>query len=1513
MGKSGAPVTYYLDNVWPIFWFCATLPFRLFVLTWFGLAVLAQTLLTTSLVLLSVGPISVFLIAGGSLTMSMQADQQKFYDAAGDLGEAIEDVANTLIDLVQVLLDCKESLVQLWNDVWRFIAAIIHLVYEALDDIFNFGLPQDLFYWARSAARLEAELRKEAELAELERLTDLFETEISNRTRTIEPDKRAAYLDMMRRRMHRMARAQVIGKNTVEASLRILNLPQVLCNVLDSIFEFLIELLDIIDDFVLGLLDALLSVFDVFTGDFEESFLVSFVKYILVAVLQEIPFTGCFVNPDDLPGKTVEEIGDLIIAQVAQRLVSCLCGYRYKNAIGILPMLATNPGGDDVPSNIGAAIVGCFCFIPGVTITADSDPIDLIIRCTGIDKLIAAFEGFVDLLRSVYEPAIEWLKKVVNETIDWVEDLIDKVGGLLRQQQAIIEDRMANGGARSARSLQMLEGTKVTIEDLLVQLEGLKGRVRAVRDMEKPLLFRILDGEIDSRSFSDVFAAELRQQMTNATYVGTMETHAWTRLARETMRPNMQAFAGALLRIRQGALNMTETLRDDPMDERVKRAFRQAIEDLPDSSPVRRAQAYFEEAYGPENRQYVTRLVDVLRNGTRLAGWALRASPKSREVYERLRAEVDMKGAVRSVFTLGRASRERRMARAAADPEADPVEAGCGCSRSRRQLETFGKTVVHSLINPENVPRTIELLEQKYGTVGKRDPAMQAGLRNAMEKLPHGFQRAGGSEPLRAVLQRYGLEDSDLDRLHAEALERNEARGKRQAAREAEVFSVATYAGQAWDTYRNQITAALQYEADPEAMPGQRVIVVSLAIAGGGAAALISVGGFAIGAGLTVLGTLLVGLLVPLLLVVVLFLFTVLQFVIHAGTGIISNTFRADGDPGSFDIVTPILLVVVDLVAASFTNGYVLSDLQSAIGDIGDIALDDLQYTGAFVIRDFLCAIPIKIPPYTCPRYPLVDEDGRPTESIPDWLFDAVLFFPQDEPCFHSGWCGGGDCVCPGNPSRLGTPSAPCQTIGFCNGWPLIRPRIGIENLEVNVDLQPECENVFRIDLQRLRYFEDPDFIELGFSWGWLTSAGFRNFIGEVFNVGYELVRFLTVRLFIGMYVKWSGAFAGVAGALWFIPAFPLQIIAYVTVLGNTLSGPLRDVGVFVLRTATENQGLPLIGGLLGELTYWGRFDNWQDHPPFGEASNAQWLCLVGNAPSLAIFSGVLLAALGLVVGFLLGGGIVWLFFVFFDVLLFPVNLAILILRIQYANVKLARRKILLNSWLRTKPAASTLAASPAKAAGGFGGRKACIRESAHTERGGWWLGRHPHAGASFEDVEAHGLRQPLERVGLAKRLAGVPHVEIGGLRVARLAPDDDGPRRVDPGAQPPMPLEVAGAFVRDVGLATLATVRAMGTVYSPSGLRRVWRHGPLRTMGMYEGPKAEAAAPVASRYVVFDHLVPEAHYPEFPLALYLHDPYGAPLLEDPDVAVFSPDLAPRYVPADEHTASYRHVVRGTL
>ena len=218
-GPSNA-LSYKMATVSVMFWFLVTLPWRMVKYAFWAFVIFLRSVVYLLTVLASVGTLSLILFFAGVLLLPSQASQNQFQGVVEDLGEKIVDIANDVVDFFIVVLDCKEILVETWNTIWRFIAAIIHLVFEALDDVIGFGLDDEIFGWAYRSIRLERELRREEVLKELDDITTYYETNLSNMTRNVAPENRGVFLSMMQRKMHKMAKAHVMGRGLKETSTR---------------------------------------------------------------------------------------------------------------------------------------------------------------------------------------------------------------------------------------------------------------------------------------------------------------------------------------------------------------------------------------------------------------------------------------------------------------------------------------------------------------------------------------------------------------------------------------------------------------------------------------------------------------------------------------------------------------------------------------------------------------------------------------------------------------------------------------------------------------------------------------------------------------------------------------------------------------------------------------------------------------------------------------------------------------------------------------------------------------------------------------------------------------------------------------------------------------------------------------------------------------------------------------------------------------------------------------------
>ena len=1324
--------------IWRLALFIALQPWRIVWLALYSMLVFLRNIAWNIGPMLPVYFLVLILLGLSAATYPITANQEPILEFLVQTTKNIETAWNTVAAILRQILDCKEIVVELWNTWMNLIASILKRVFNAVNNVLGLGLPP-LFDWAERSYLLERDLERLEKQHVLRRTIDEYMATANATLAQIDPRYHHHYLSAMQTRILRTA-----ARRAGIPSQRIAILPDELCEVLQEMFSFIIGLLDIFSDYFLFFLDLLLSFFDIVNGDFTQSFLFVLVQTLIIEVLQQLPFTDCFIDPDALDSGDLGDIADAFRAQVAQRLLSCLCPWRYKNPIGFPPFLSPTSGGDDVPSNPGVAIFGCLCFNPTISLTTNTSIEDLFIKCLGIDVLINQFQNFLNTLQNTFQPLYNWLVGVYYSLLS------------------------AFNGLRAAFN---------DLKRLFDRLDDLLPRRRDLADPERAALdesVRQLDeAESDLRrlNLAFEFQRELHKQFTNQTYVQEMYERPGMRQLQTVVGLAFKAHANGE-RIRRAVVEDAPGL------------FARVLDKLPDSDAFKQFYKRLEEKRGAGRAEHV----QAFRRGLEQILGVVRGHFRARFARAELDArmdEIDMEPFVRSVFALsGRGDRLR----------APP---------GLRSLDAAGTILIGSMFGPASLQRAVRRLEERYGD----DPAARDGVR-------YGARLAHRRDGMEDVLRRYNLTEADIREVHREV--KAELKEVRETNRRdmALLADIRNYAAAEFHQYVDGVHYAY-YDYSAAHMTG-RVVVVAIALVGGAAATAVTVAGFAVGAALTALGTLLVGLLAPLLLFAVVFFQYTLSLVSHIASGIIINALPTSSDtPFMFDILTPYIQALQGPLRRSFFFGFTFSDVIDLALDFGEITGKHLEYVGAWTLAYSTGKWPLPLGKYIKARDPRVNEDAKMDESFLEYVIDGIFFCPQGDACLDDGDCGGADCVCPENPSRLGTerPARPCNTgLGVCRCWPFVQERIGVQDYQVDLNLDPPCDIAYEFDPSDVSIYLDPVFQEKGWSLAFVLTRNFWDFSLKFLRVGLSFVRFTVRRAVLGGFVKWNTVFVPLAGTLFFLPSGPLRLIAIVALAANTLTSTVRETALFFIDVFDQNKDLPIVGVVFEYLLTWMRFPNYATFPPFGEPAANDWICLVLNISSVFYILAILLLTLIIVSGLLLSGAVGLAVAVFVDLVLLPLNLVYFIVRSFVATSLMYNTGLLTRGRLRTQAGAerAPIYRYTAKPAGAAPGRLM--------------------------------VGSPLARAGV---LSTAGAVDAGG--VAFLCAGKRG--RGEP-------------WWRAAGYATLGLLLGAWR-WVTVGWRDAWRHGPLRVR-----PRGEGDA--ASTCVVYTADVPAEHRAGFPMDMYI-------------------------------------------
>lgn len=1163
----------------------------------------AKAILANFTLLLPLYILAFILFAGSFATYGIFANQDPIMETLVRITKTIGEAWNFIQSLVQPLLDCKEPLVQLYNRFWELLFSVLKRVFIAVDAVFGLNFPNPWDWAARSVSELEDTLERLRYEEELERVIDEWERSGRARIHEYNPTAHSAMLAMFRMRILKSA-AERAGKNKARIQL----IPAQLCQLIARTFNFIIGVLSIFSDYFLILLNTLIGAFNFLLGEFNENFLFLFVQTIIIEILRQIPFSECFVSNESLDSNSIVVVTQAIANQIARRLASCACALRYKNPLGIDPVLSPVPGGDDVPQNTFMAWAGCLCVNPRVSINGLSNVGEYIIKCTEIDRIIDEARRIKNELEGGIRTVVSGLETSVNFLETQWRNLEGEVRGLINEIE---------------RVRKLIPGQR----DVGPEFNPPDTRTRAA--------YRFLNA-VD-------FQTELTRQLFNQTYVDEMNARPGVRTA-QTM---------ASIAVHSARLFVSKA--QEASEQAPKTVMEVVMSKLPEEHTMRKFWAQLEERSGPERAEHVRAFHRGTDEFLRIAGPFLRGEMGYDEMTRAIDA-IDMESVVRAVDALN-GPKER-----AAAPSVI------------RSLDVAGTLVINSLGDEHNFKLSAQRLLHTYGNT----EAVVSGVRAVQWAL-------AGRPGYKDVMRMFNLTHEDVQRTHSEAREELFQKKAKNQERLKLVTSIKNYAVDNYARYVDNVYH--EYERHSGATMGTRVIVVGVFAVAGGLTATVTVAGFAVGAALGAIGTLLIGLVGPLLPFLILNLPYLLTVVSNIAVGVVISLLPDSPDkPRAFDFFGPFIDAIIGPITTSFFFGFQQSDIDNLVTDWSAITRDALEYLTAFTIAYATGKWPLPLGRYIKARDPLVDEDGRMDESILRYLLDAIVYCPHKRACFRDSDCGFSDCVCPDNPSRLGTlrPDAPCTAEGKCRCWPFIQERIGMQTLQYDLVLDPQCDVLYGYEPEDIKIWNIQAFAENGFTLRFLLNREFWVLVWRMLIVGLGGFRFTTRRAVLGGFIKWNAVVLPLAGSMFFLPAPILQFVALLTIATNTLSGPLQETALFFIDFFERNQNAPIIGAAFSEALTWLRFPNYMMFPPFGLPANNDWICLFLNLSAFLLLLGVLVVAIALATSFIIAGGVGLSLAAFADFFLIWLNLIYFIVRSIIVTAILNRDDMLSTPAMRT-------------------------------------------------------------------------------------------------------------------------------------------------------------------------------------------------------------------------------------
>lgn len=1289
MAKTPLSIVNGRVDWWVLWWFVATLPFRATVLFWYGLALVGRGLFYAAVVtvIMSSWIVTAAFVAGA--LMPATQSQGQFFQAGQTVATTLAGVWNDIVvSTYNNLADCVNILGFFWNSLVAFVQAIIATVAAEFGlDLFEFTLRGEIdeFKLAEVRAAVYARLKAAEDHREGVGGEDRLRYE-RNRARLVMKATRIA------RKMMEMGLVDGAQQPAeVQRRLTIVEIVQTLCDILEFVIGLFIALLDTFRDFVLLIIEVLLDIVVTVVVNWDDAeFVVVLAKVILTTLLELIDPGGCFTPIEDQPS----------------RLIACMCPHAYNSYL-------------DVSGNFINGVGGCIC--PGFNINGDllEDILRPCLRYPVLVQLLVVIEAILNgikaaiaFITSKYEALVD----LVGELSDVIDAVLSAIGIFLRSLEEDgdgIQEVDRGGGRLLVEVVRRADGAVVYSFETAAhnRTRSEEHRDRCYYALNQT---RLLMEEADVRMDQIHEFMRVNELRDEGERTARQELKRWWNEQLGARRESTyQSTVRGYERMREYARNAKGSLAAGVLFDSALRYFRSATNAR--LHPDLRARMDLDEASMAQDaacdegcrQDYV----DTLRGTLKLARvffeatteaahrwsgrrWTRRADgsadlgyPTVAEYRERFRAAGIDVGALASK-AMKTSLNFRRMDRARHGEsleaqEARPTEAERllkrvvgGLARASLTARAYG--------DPQNLAESVEsLLRRRPQFAGTLDAELDAieghadtlagvvDILNAAKNVTRA-ERAAGAAPL-----------TREDRNEIRRLLREQGRRTNDAVWEDALgFSRRLRANPLAALFRSELPASWtpEPEAQPEGEPdpktepeaerdaptgrAKRVIVVTFAVAG------LGVFLFAINAAAFALVSLvpvLVALVVLLSLVVTMSLGIAADGVFELGTTIMNN-----GNPQGMDYVSTYLFALEPAIADSVTQGWDNFDFTDYLEDVGDRTGLVAQYVASSVVRQAACVFPGGGVFNSCPPLPRYDrEEQQPAVTFPEYLWE-ILRCEQGQSCQYDLDCSGNSpCYCEDG-NYYADENSPCQTLGFCSCWPYNNPLRRFEEVQIQADLDPRCEDLGWVVQGITLYDSDSN---TAMVWNWARSA-LRSW------------RFVANRMSTGLFLPWMALSAYAFSLIPCLKPFSRTIV-HATFWFNILSVLTVPVSTRLLLSLEPNQGLPVVGGAITEVVSWLRFPNWADNPPVwtdglrkGEASTAEWVCLVANVPQLSATALVGGAAFVFLATWGLGGGVLWVFYVLFDVALFPVTFIFLLLQELYVSAVLSRRRVRFNQAL---------------------------------------------------------------------------------------------------------------------------------------------------------------------------------------------------------------------------------------
>lgn len=590
-------------------------------------------------------PVGGLLLATAALPV--QASQREINANFAFAGDVLESVLNSIVEILNNLLDCVNGVILIYNFLVELLSSISKRVTKVLNEIVG-DFPA-LFEWARFQ-QMEKLLSQEENFLDAGLRANTILREARMRMPNMTHLEQKHYIQWMEN--------EIDSLPFVDPSTRFAQFPlEIFCGIIDKILQFLLDILDLVVDFLLEIVDFIFDeFFDDLNLEVEGPLVLIIVQFILDALLDAIPFGECFRN-------------------IPYNLFACLCPWIYDQPYSF-------PFGQDleVPERVENALIGCICLVEilggNVDLNTDDGPVDLLIRCLGIDVLIQIFEGFLNFVTQVLEPlyaALEFLLGILESAFndllsafDTLEDLLDDICDLLNcKKKRESTDRRVDA-----------YNTAIQMRDTFVEYKNV-----------------LLDRSTHRQKTLEAFRKHI-------------DEHPRYKAIREKHNIEPDTFFGATGDIAMRKVMMMNTTinmwtrevkkefeRDPPMIK-----FARKFDELGKHPQIERFQNHFSTKYGEEGGVHARSIGNMIRDTTHVVARSMHTLGSDKSIYDALEP-IDFKAGILGIQNLAQRVREHN---------------GGQSHKFTRRVESRLRFMVASFMGGERFPRVVREFSEKY-------------------------------------------------------------------------------------------------------------------------------------------------------------------------------------------------------------------------------------------------------------------------------------------------------------------------------------------------------------------------------------------------------------------------------------------------------------------------------------------------------------------------------------------------------------------------------------------------------------------------------------------------------------------------------------------------------------------------------------------------------------------------------------------------------------------------------